>query len=86
MPFVWAAARNPRVAAAIGKPLVIEETFPLACSIEEMDGFLRRSKARAEGCICFHRGRTTAGSAAATEKKDVATRMCAWLGYFKKAG
>ena len=27
----------------IGKPLVIEETFPLDCGIEEMDDFLKRS-------------------------------------------
>ena len=30
----------------IGKPLVIEETFPLSCSIGEMDDFLKRAKPR----------------------------------------
>lgn len=68
----------------IGKPLVIEETFPLACSIAEMDDFLKRSKARAEGYVSFYWGRTMAEYAAATEKKEVAALMGAWLEYFKK--
>ena len=68
----------------VGKPLVIEETFPLACSIAEMDDFLKRSKNRAEGYVSFYWGRTIAEYAAATEKKEVAALMGAWLAYFKK--
>ena len=68
----------------LGKPLVIEETFPLACSLEEMDDFLKRSKDRAEGYFSFYWGRTIGEYAAATEKKEVAALMQAWLGYFKK--
>ena len=68
----------------IGKPLVIEETFPLACGIGEMDDFLKRSKVRAAGHISFYWGRTIAEYATATEKKEVAALMSAWLGYFKK--
>ncbi|MEP6670955.1 MAG: hypothetical protein ABJF10_17480 [Chthoniobacter sp.] len=44
----------------IGKPLVIEGTFPPAFGIEEMDEFLKRSKARAAGHISFYWGRTIA--------------------------
>ena len=68
----------------IGKPLVIEETFPLSCSIEEMDDFLKRSKARTEGYISFYWGRTIAEYATATEKRDVAALVGAWLKYFQQ--
>ena len=68
----------------LGKPLVIEETFPLACSLEEMDDFLKRSKDRAEGYFSFYWGRPPAEYAAATEKKEVAALLQSRLGYFKK--
>ena len=68
----------------IGKPLVIEETFPLACTLEEMDDFLKRSKPRAEGYVSFYWGRTIGEYAAATEKKDVAALIGAWLKYFQQ--
>lgn len=68
----------------IGKPLVIEETFPLGCSIGEMDDFLRRSKTRTNGHISFYWGRTAAEYAAAPEKSDVAALMAAWLNYFQE--
>lgn len=41
-------------AYTIGNPLVIEETFPLACSLEEMDDFPERSKPRTAGHMSFH--------------------------------
>lgn len=68
----------------IGKPLVIEETFPLSCTIDEMDDFIRRSKTRTRGYISFYWGRTIAGYSAATEQKEVAALMIAWLTYFQK--
>ena len=49
-----------------------------------MDDFLKRSKTRAEGYVSFYWGRTIAEYAAATEKKEVAALMGAWLAYFKK--
>ena len=42
----------------IGKPLVIEEMFPLSCSLEEMDEFIQKSRSRAEGWISFYWGKT----------------------------
>lgn len=42
----------------VGKPVVIEETFPLKCSREEFDEFFRRSRPHAAGWIGFYRGRT----------------------------
>lgn len=67
----------------IGKPLVIEETFPLSCTIDEMDDFMKRSKKRTQGYISFYWGRTIAEYSAATEQKEVANMMMAWLTYFQ---
>ncbi|CAN5321333.1 cellulase family glycosylhydrolase [soil metagenome] len=44
----------------IGKPVVIEETFPLACSMEEFAEFLERSKAVADGWISHYFGHSVA--------------------------
>ena len=68
----------------IGKPLVIEETFPLSCTLADMDDFLRRSKARAEGCISFYWGRTAAEYREAPEKTMLNALMAAWLKYFQQ--
>ena len=68
----------------IGKPLVIEETFPLECGLEEMDDFLKRSRPRAEGYISFYWGRTVKEYAAAKEDPLAAAIMGAWLKQFQK--
>ena len=68
----------------IGKPLVIEETFPLECGLEEMDDFLKRSRPRAEGYISFYWGRTIKEYAAAKEDPLAAAIMGAWLKQFQK--
>lgn len=44
----------------LGKPLVIEETFPLRCSQAEFDRFLETSAAHADGWIGFYWGQTPA--------------------------
>jgi hypothetical protein len=66
----------------LGKPLVIEETFPLACSLEEMDAFIQQSRSRAEGYVSFYWGRTAEEYGKATEKPEVAGVMRSWLQYF----
>ena len=43
---------------AFGKPVLVEETFPLACSGTEMRQFLRDSRATAAGHIGFYWGQT----------------------------
>jgi len=68
----------------IGKPLLIEETFPLSCSFEEMSEFLERSKSRTAGYVSFYWGCTIAEYEAATEKKEIAMLMAAWLKTFRK--
>lgn len=41
----------------IGKPVVVEETFPLKCSHDEMTDFIHRSGDQADGWISFFWGR-----------------------------
>jgi hypothetical protein len=57
---------------AIGKPIVIEETFPLHCSQEEFDEFLRRSRGVAAGWIGHYFGRTIAEHRATAGDRDAA--------------
>jgi predicted acyl esterase len=42
----------------IGKPLVVEETFPLECTMEEMDRFVEAGKGRVDGWISHYFGHT----------------------------
>ena len=59
-----AAVRAEDIAAALtnapaaGKPVVIEETFPLKCPPADLREFLRRSRGRAAGWIGFYWGKT----------------------------
>jgi hypothetical protein len=41
----------------VGKPIVIEELFPLRCSTPELEDFLNRSSSVADGWITFYWGR-----------------------------
>jgi hypothetical protein len=42
----------------VGKPLVVEEMFPLSCGIEELDAFINGSKNIADGWISFYWGKS----------------------------
>jgi hypothetical protein len=42
----------------VGKPLVIEEIFPLGTSSEETEAFIKRSRAHVDGWISFYWGKT----------------------------
>lgn len=44
--------------AAVGKPVVIEEMFPLKCSAEELGEFITRSRPDASGWIGFYWGQS----------------------------
>ena len=44
----------------VGKPVVIEETFPLGCTAPELRQFLDRSKRHAAGWMGFYWGQTPA--------------------------
>jgi hypothetical protein len=43
---------------AVGKPVVVEETFPLACSIIELEDFIKRSRGTACGWMGHYDGMT----------------------------
>jgi hypothetical protein len=65
----------------IGKPIVIEEMFPLSCSIAELDQFIDGSSSMAAGWIGFYWGKTIAEYK--REKRTIADSMALdWLEYF----
>ncbi len=65
----------------IGKPLVIEEMFPLSCSVAEMDQFIDGSKPLAAGWITFYWGKTIA-EYRQEKNGGVDATMLHWLEYF----
>jgi hypothetical protein len=70
---------------AVGKPVVIEETFPLKCSMEELGRFIEGSRGIASGWVGFYWGRTPEELRPAKTISDALTLD--WLEYFgRKAG
>jgi len=65
----------------IGKPIVIEEIFPLSCSLEEMDKFIDGSREIADGWIGFYWGKTI-NECNDTNFSDIITKN--WLKYFAR--
>ncbi len=66
----------------IGKPIVVEEIFPLKCSIEELDEFIEGSRKIADGWIGFYWGKTI--EEYAKEPTDIAGAITrSWLEYFR---
>jgi hypothetical protein len=69
---------------AAGKPVVIEETFPLRCSIPEFREFLQGSRRWAAGWIGFYWGTTPEEY---RRRKDIpAALMLGWLDLFREIG
>ncbi|MCC9607352.1 glycoside hydrolase family 5 protein [Blastopirellula sp. JC732] len=69
--------------AAIGKPVVIEEMFPLACSPEQLSEFIDESKPQASGWIGFYWGKTP--EEYRTGEKTIGNAITlAWLELFQK--
>ena len=66
----------------VGKPVVIEEIFPLKCSIAEFDDFFRRATPHAAGWMGFYWGRTPEECRRSREMKDAF--MLGWLEWFQK--
>ncbi|MDB6055079.1 MAG: Endo-beta-mannanase [Verrucomicrobiales bacterium] len=65
----------------IGKPIVIEEMFPLGCSTQELDQFIDGSKPLARGWIGFYWGKSI--SDYQKEKDNLSSSItAAWLEYF----
>jgi hypothetical protein len=67
---------------SVGKPVVIEETFPLKCPVTEFDEFFQRSKPHAAGWIGFYWGRTLEECRRSKQLADAF--MLGWLEWFQK--
>jgi hypothetical protein len=65
----------------VGKPLVVEEMFPLKCGLEELETFIDSSRATADGWIGFYWGKTAEESRRSTTLSDAIT--AAWLDFFR---
>ena len=68
---------------AVGKPLVIEEIFPLRGSIEAAAAFIDGSRKHAAGWISFYWGKTIEENERAGDLKGALTAK--WLRYFRAA-
>ena len=69
--------------AAGGKPFIVEETFPLQCSAEELKTFMRRAESETgvAGWIGFYWGKTIPELRASSEIPD--QFLLAWLEMFQ---
>lgn len=64
----------------IGKPVIVEETFPLSCSLDEMDSFMDRSHDQCAGWISFFWGKMPEEYDAKNSIADAITSQ--WLARF----
>jgi Cellulase (glycosyl hydrolase family 5) len=69
---------------AVGKPIVIEETFPLRCGRDEFESFLKKSEDHAAGWIGFYWG--TPPEELKKEKGIASAMLLGWLEVFQKRG
>ncbi len=67
---------------AVGKPVLIEETFPLACSPKELEEFIEGSRKHATGVIGFYWGKPPEELRRSKTISDALT--LAWLELFQK--
>jgi hypothetical protein len=67
---------------ALGKPVVIEETFPLSCTEPEFERFLHESENVAAGWLGFYWGKTPAECRRSKQIADAL--MLNWLQFFEK--
>ena len=65
----------------LGQPLVVEEIFPLQCSVEDLDVFLDSARPYVDGWIGFYWGKTIEEYAAESDIASAITRS--WLEYFR---
>jgi hypothetical protein len=68
----------------IGKPLVVEETFPLSCSLEEMDEFVEGARPRVDGWISHYFGHSIEEHANGAE--PFGEQVAEFLKYWKAKG
>jgi len=74
----------------VGMPLVIEEIFPLRCSIEELAAFIERSRTVADGWFGFFWGEDIAYYAEKARPMEAEPfqdwQYADWLAYYEKHG
>ncbi len=69
----------------VGKPLVVEEMFPLSCGIEELDTFIDGSRNIADGWISFYWGKSIEDYG--NGDLDIAGAIIkSWLEHFRAKG
>jgi len=68
----------------VGKPVVIEETFPLRCGLEDFERFLDATRPHAAGWIGFYWGKTPAEYKDPKTIGEAVTRQ--WLELFREKG
>jgi len=66
----------------VGKPLVIEEMFPLACSLEELTDFVQQASSTADGFVSFYWGATAQELRAKAQPTIGEAITAAWLEKF----
>ncbi|MBA4147008.1 MAG: cellulase family glycosylhydrolase [Verrucomicrobia bacterium] len=67
---------------SVGKPVVIEEIFPMHCSSKELRTFIERSRQHVNGWIGFYWGQTPEDLRNGTTLSDLLTRE--WLELFQQ--
>ena len=65
----------------LGKPLVVEEIFPLGCSLEEAGQFIDQSRPFVDGFVSFYWGRTIEENEKSGELTGAI--IAQWLRYFR---
>lgn len=66
----------------VGKPLVIEEIFPLKCGLDDLDAFIKKSRTFTDGWISFYWGKTIKEY---EKDGDISGAMMSqWLRYFQE--
>lgn len=75
-------SRDTLKAFHVGKPVLIEETFPMHCSITELRDFLRESDAHSAGWVGFYWGKTLEEYRKSDSLGDAI--MVAWLEMFQQ--
>lgn len=67
---------------SVGRPVVVEETFPMACSVEELEQFMDRAGRNVSGWMGFFWGKTPDDLRGSREITDQIT--LSWLEMFQK--
>lgn len=70
----------------VGKPIVIEETFPLGCSPEELGEFITASQPKASGWIGFYWGETPEDYRMKKSPTIAEAITLGWLEMFEREG